>query len=152
MLLDDDVAGLHLEIVVERAAPAVLRKGLALARRDLRVGRMLPVLVIARLRAVVGHEEDADAGPVRRGGDGAEMIERYLLGDLASHAARVAALAQEVVVGVDRKDGHRGSLVGCQMRQRHGGSPGWGFRSSMRTLQHFRFAPKRGHWAALLRR
>jgi hypothetical protein len=40
-------------------------KVLALARRDLRVGQMLPVLVIARLRAVVGHEEDADAGPVR---------------------------------------------------------------------------------------
>jgi hypothetical protein len=34
MLLNDDVAGLHLDIVVERAAPAILRKGLALARRD----------------------------------------------------------------------------------------------------------------------
>ncbi len=58
VFLDQDVAWLHLEIVVERATPGSLGEALALGRAQLRVGRMPEAFVVAQLPSAMRDEED----------------------------------------------------------------------------------------------
>src|SRR5229473_2556328 len=82
MLSDDDVALMHLEVVVEGAAPRAFRKGLTLAGAELIGRRILPVHVVARFPAVMRHVIDLDAGLAGRAHDGAQVVEQI---DLLRH-------------------------------------------------------------------
>src|ERR1700730_8610416 len=113
MLSDDDVALMHLEVVVEGDAPRACWKGLPLAGPEL-IGRwILPVHVVARFPAVMRHVIDLDAGLAGRAHDGAQGVEQTdLLRHLLDPRPELAAFAQEIVVEIDAEKRRDLGVVG----------------------------------------
>src|SRR6266446_10961829 len=113
MLRDDDVALLHLKVVVKGAAPRAFCKSLTLASAELIGRRILPVHVVARFPAVVRHVIDFDAGFAGRTHDGAQVVEKIdLLRHVLDPGPELAAFAQEIVVEIDAKKRRDLGVVG----------------------------------------
>jgi hypothetical protein len=99
---DDDVALLNLKVIVKGAAPCAFRKRLTLAGAELVGRRILPVHVIARFPAVMGHVIDLDAGLAGCAHNGAQVVEKIdLLRHVLDPGPELAAFAQEIVVEID---------------------------------------------------
>jgi len=127
MLRDDDVALLHLKVIVKGATPRAFRKNLTLASAELIGRRILPVHVVARFPTVVRHVIDLDAGLTGCTHDGAQVVEQIdLLRHVLDPGPELAAFAQEIVVEIDaekRSDfGVIGGRHGVFLREK------WGFR------------------------
>jgi hypothetical protein len=113
MLRDDDVALLHLKVIVKGATPRAFRKSLTLASAELIGRRILPVHVVARFPVVVRHVIDLDAGLTGCTHDGAQVVEQI---DLLRHALdpgpELAPFAQEIVVEIDAEKRRDLGVVG----------------------------------------
>src|SRR6267143_910556 len=113
MFRDVDVALLDLKIIVKGAAPCAFRKSLTLAGAELIGRRILPVHVIARFPAVMGHVIDLDAGLAGRAHNGAQVVEKIdLLRHVLDPGPELAALAQEIVVEIDAEKRRDLGVVG----------------------------------------
>src|SRR5713226_4133242 len=113
MFRDDDVALLDLKMIVKGAAPCAFRKRLTLASAELIGRRILPVHVIARFPAVMGHVIDLDAGLAGRAHNGAQVVEKIdLLRHVLDPGPELAALAQEIVVEIDAEKRRDLGVVG----------------------------------------
>jgi hypothetical protein len=75
MLRRDNVARLHLEVVVKPSAPRALGKGLPFCRAQLVGRRVFPVDVVARFPSVVRYVEDANARLARRPDNGPQVLQ-----------------------------------------------------------------------------
>src|SRR5258707_13596901 len=74
MLRRNDIARMHLEIVMQRTAPRAFGKDLVPCSLKLIRRRILPVLVIARLRAVMKHMENGNIGLACRAHDITQVV------------------------------------------------------------------------------
>ncbi len=113
VLKRNDVARLGLEIVMECPAPAVPGEDLRFGRAEL-IGRgIVKGEVIASLPPMMRHEDDPErAGPRGRYRLAQMVQELDCLGDCVHAWPELAALAEEVVIGVDQKDrGYRGIVI-----------------------------------------
>src|SRR6266481_9821508 len=109
----NDIARMHLEIVMQRTAPRAFGKDLVPCSLKLIRRRILPVLEIARLRAVMKHMENGNIGLACRTHDVTKVVEQInFLGNVFDPRPEFAAFAEEVVVMIDAQHGCNVGFVG----------------------------------------
>jgi hypothetical protein len=121
MLLRDDLAGRRYELGAEFAAPGAVLEGLALPRRPLDGGDVLPCLVIAGTVAMMHGIEYPKLRLARRVQNFQHMGYTVVgLGNSFDARPDLATFGNEVVVGIDDQKGGD-ALVVC--RDIHGSPP-----------------------------
>jgi hypothetical protein len=114
MLLRDDLPQAGLEIGVEASAPGQVGEHVPLCGSRLNGRHRFPMAVlIAFSPAMVGRDEDLHAARTSGGEDLAHMLDDVVcLERRAAEFVELAALRQEVVVGIDYQEPRQFGLVG----------------------------------------
>src|SRR5262249_45944024 len=113
VLPDDDIARLRRKVRMPVTAPFAARESVALHDGLLARARMVPVIIVAWFPAPMRHDEHLDARGSHRAPDGTQIVEKMdALGDLLDSRPQLAALRQEVVVGIDEKERGLRAIIG----------------------------------------
>src|SRR5207245_2350495 len=115
MFVDDDVPLLRSEFRIKLAAPAAGLEDSRMKRAHLRRVHMLPSVEVTFVSPVVWYDEYLDTCGSNRRKQFAEVIEQARrLRRLLDQFVQFAALAHEIVVGVDNEEGGMiGAIVCC---------------------------------------
>src|SRR5215469_13145747 len=113
VFLGDDITGLRLEVGVEFATPGVPGEVVVLFLVALAGGEVVPGLVVTWLPPVVRDEHHPYAGLAGGGDHGAQVVQQTnLLRDGLHFRPGLAALGDEVVVGINKQNRRAAGVVG----------------------------------------
>src|SRR5262249_11586179 len=110
VLMGDEVARFRYEVRMPFATPFAAREAVALHDGSLGGVGMIPILVVAGLPAPVWDDHHLDASDADRAIQPTQIVEEPdFVGDRLDAWKNLAAVGQEIVVGIDEKQG--GSLA-----------------------------------------
>jgi hypothetical protein len=88
------------------ATPTAFGEGLPFARSNLGRVRMVPAFIVTGFPAMMGHNENADAGLANRRSNLAQILEQPdFPGDAFHPRPELTPFGQKVIIGIDEEQG-----------------------------------------------